>query len=70
VQLQDCRYEFHLSFNSFNDILISQRKYLRQKLILISASQRYPILSPCNIPLIKEYADMYERLDWRKSAKR
>jgi hypothetical protein len=39
----------------------------RQELILISASQRNPILWPYNIPLIKVYANMYERLDWRSS---
>jgi hypothetical protein len=41
-----------------------------QELILISASQRKPMLWPYNIPFIKVYANMYERLDWRKSADR
>jgi hypothetical protein len=39
-----------------------------QELILISASQRNPILWPYNIPLV--YANMYEQLHWRKSARR
>jgi hypothetical protein len=38
VQLQDRRYRFHSSFDSFNDILTSEPKNIPQELILISAS--------------------------------
>jgi hypothetical protein len=43
---------------------------MSQELILVSASQRNPILWPYSVPLIKVYANWYERLDWCKSAKR
>jgi hypothetical protein len=39
---------------------------MSEELILISASQRNLVLWPYNIPLIKVYANMYERVDWRK----
>jgi hypothetical protein len=41
-----------------------------QELVLFSASERNPIMWLHNIPLIEVYANVYEQLDWRKSAKR